>query len=56
MLPVLAPRSEGPDSKRQRTDDSAGGQMTSDANNQAYNYNWYQVRLPCKRPSNVVTR
>ncbi|XP_076129041.1 pre-mRNA-processing factor 39 isoform X1 [Alosa pseudoharengus] len=34
--------SEGPDSKRQRTDDSAAGQMMPAGNDQAYNYNWYQ--------------
>ncbi|KAG5277321.1 hypothetical protein AALO_G00116180 [Alosa alosa] len=34
--------SQGPDSKRQRTDDSAAGQMMPAGNDQAYNYNWYQ--------------
>lgn len=34
--------SQGPDSKRQRTDDSEAGQMMPAGNDQAYNYNWYQ--------------
>lgn len=41
--------SQEPDAKRQRVDDSSSGAANAltdaQANNSAYNYNWYQVGL-----------
>lgn len=43
--------SQEPDAKRQRVDDgstAAANTMTDmQANNSAYNYNWYQVNVSC---------
>lgn len=44
---LLVCSSQEPDAKRQRVDDSSAAAATAmtdmQANNSAYNYNWYQV-------------
>lgn len=46
-LNLLVCSSQEPDAKRQRVDDSSSGAANAmtdmQANNSAYNYNWYQV-------------
>lgn len=46
---LIISSSQEPDAKRQRVDDTssgaAGALTDAQANNSAYNYNWYQVGL-----------
>lgn len=52
-MKLLVSSSQEPDAKRQRVDDSSSGAANTmtdmQANNSAYNYNWYQVGFISKQ-------